>query len=645
MRALISWVISLSMVLGVGVAANAETTQNSPRDQSTPAGTPSNFDIDFVGYQEFSSNPNFHYFFIHFRGLVSAAQFNDNLRSWAAINIDADNDGKRDFRIDSTYSTLDADGASSEAEVFRFDASGEAIEMTECKPIFWAKPGQSRWVGFRLDYECLRLPQSFGMQGYADYIANDDFAFDFAPERTFFTVNHSFRSTPPSSSGNLERPALDQAMRGKVPNPSQPPLALEILSPKIVESVVQIRCARGLGSGWVAAVTLPAGLRDQGFRSFIVTNHHVVEDCLMSKSVELTFNDKSTRTGRVISWDRTNDLAGIVVDRDLPSLTWRGETPKQGWWVGVLGSPLGLSNYLTAGVVARLSPSTGELGITAQINPGNSGGPVFDRLGRVMGTVSWKFGSSEGLGFAKDAPLLCVQIITCTRSDVWTDSPSFTETDGEARIGISFGTLGTVTAGNQTTVTLTITANGVPVPNQSISLSIAGPAFLQANSIVTNASGLATVVVTTTTALSGTAVLTANTRGSVATTVLTIVPAPVIAVPTPTPSPPPSIEYKIIKRTLGGFPESSPVLTTSLRNSIKALVRAYAKAERFTCTGLIKVTNTTRERALIRSRAKSVCDYAESLNPLITTFFQTKIGATSSVGRVLIEIKTPAETW
>jgi hypothetical protein len=105
------------------------------------------------------------------------------------------------------------------------------------------------------------------------------------------------------------------------------------------------------------------------------------------------------------------------------------------------------------------------------------------------------------------------------------------------------------------------------------------------------------------------------------------------------------MEYRIVERTLGGFSPSNSVLTSSLRNSIKALVRAQANAESFTCTGLIRVSSNSRERSLIRSRAKAVCDYAESLNPMLRTFFQTKIGANSSVGRVLVAIKSPRETW
>ena len=104
-------------------------------------------------------------------------------------------------------------------------------------------------------------------------------------------------------------------------------------------------------------------------------------------------------------------------------MNWRGPTPQQGWWAGVIGSPLGYPGILTTGVVSSINTSTFKGTTTAPINHGNSGGPVFDRIGRVIGLATAKYVDSEGFGIFHGTPLLCGKIIVCTGApDVWTGS-------------------------------------------------------------------------------------------------------------------------------------------------------------------------------------------------------------------------------
>jgi hypothetical protein len=155
--------------------------------------------------------------------------------------------------------------------------------------------------------------------------------------------------------------------------------------------------------------------------SFIVTNEHVISSCQESKTVTVVTDEGVEVAGTVVSWDEENDLAGIITGADLPGLTWWGERPAQGWWAGVLGNPRGFTGYLTTGLISTISSDESEIGTTSPLNPGNSGGPIFDREGRVIGTVSWKLLQSEGLGFAKAAPLLCQKIVDCESQAIWSD--------------------------------------------------------------------------------------------------------------------------------------------------------------------------------------------------------------------------------
>lgn len=408
----------------VAVPSAAADLYTSPRDSYTPPGTPSHFDIDQISYTEFASNPEMHYFAIFPKGPIQANQFNDGQRSWAYVSLDSNLDGVADFRIQTTAATL-VESYGSPALVARWQG-GDWVEMADCSALFYGDiDGNSEFVAFTVPYSCFRLPETFAFDAYMDYIGDDNLFYDFYPdnEGQFFTVKHSFGKVPAVSIPR-DKPRTIGKLASKVASPSQAPSALEKLSPKIVESVVTIFCGQGVGSGWSPQIDLAPSHKTAGYQSFIVTNHHVIEDCIGSGTVTLELSDGRSQIGRVVSWDEANDLAGIVTTVKIPGLQWRGEVPKQGWWVGVLGAPRGLSGYLTTGLISIVSADSSTIGTTAPVNPGNSGGPIFDKTGRVLGTVSWKVLESEGLGFAKSNPLLCVNIIDCSGdSTVWTANP------------------------------------------------------------------------------------------------------------------------------------------------------------------------------------------------------------------------------
>jgi hypothetical protein len=136
--------------------------------------------------------------------------------------------------------------------------------------------------------------------------------------------------------------------------------------------------------------------------------------------VSLVLSDQTRVSGYVYAWDEANDVAGILTSTSIAPLNWRGATPEQGWWVGIIGSPLGFPGILTSGIVSSVNTST-FLGTTnAAINPGNSGGPVFDRSGRVIGLATAKYVNAENFGIFNGTPLLCNKILVCTStSQIW----------------------------------------------------------------------------------------------------------------------------------------------------------------------------------------------------------------------------------
>ena len=140
---------------------------------------------------------------------------------------------------------------------------------------------------------------------------------------------------------------------------------------------------------------------------YAVTNNHVVDH---AKSVQVTTDDGTIYTAKVIGTDPKTDLAVIKVDgkNDFPYVKFADQAPKVGDWVVAVGNPFGLGGTVTAGIVSARGRDIGAgpyddyIQIDAPINKGNSGGPAFDVDGNVIGVNTAIYspsGGSVGIGF------------------------------------------------------------------------------------------------------------------------------------------------------------------------------------------------------------------------------------------------------
>ncbi len=140
---------------------------------------------------------------------------------------------------------------------------------------------------------------------------------------------------------------------------------------------------------------------------YAVTNNHVVDH---AKSVQVTTDDGTIHTAKVIGTDAKTDLALIKVDgkNDFPFVKFADHSPRIGDWVVAVGNPFGLGGTVTAGIVSARGRDIGAgpyddyVQIDAPINKGNSGGPAFDVSGDVIGVNTAIFspsGGSVGIGF------------------------------------------------------------------------------------------------------------------------------------------------------------------------------------------------------------------------------------------------------
>ena len=147
---------------------------------------------------------------------------------------------------------------------------------------------------------------------------------------------------------------------------------------------------RGAGSGFIVT---PDG--------YILTNAHVVAD---ADEVTVRLADRREFQAEVIGADLRTDVAVVKIDTtNLP--TARVGDPAQlqtGEWVVAIGSPFGLENSATAGIVSATSRAVGGdsslpfIQTDVAVNPGNSGGPLFNMRGEVIGINSMIFSASGG---------------------------------------------------------------------------------------------------------------------------------------------------------------------------------------------------------------------------------------------------------
>ncbi len=141
---------------------------------------------------------------------------------------------------------------------------------------------------------------------------------------------------------------------------------------------------------------------------YILTNAHVVD---AADEVVVKLLDKREFKAKIIGTDRRTDIALVKIEATgLPKVTIGDPTRlKVGEWVAAIGSPFGLENTMTAGIVSakgRALPQENYVPFIqtdVAINPGNSGGPLFNLAGEVVGINSQIYsrtGGSVGLSFA-----------------------------------------------------------------------------------------------------------------------------------------------------------------------------------------------------------------------------------------------------
>jgi serine protease Do len=145
---------------------------------------------------------------------------------------------------------------------------------------------------------------------------------------------------------------------------------------------------RGVGSGFILTAD-----------GYVMTNAHVVEG---AEEVLVTLPDKREFKAKPVGFDKRTDVAVVKIEATgLPAVKI-GDVSRLrvGEWVMAIGSPFGLENSVTAGIVSAKQRDTGDylpfIQTDVAINPGNSGGPLINMRGEVVGINSQIYSRSGG---------------------------------------------------------------------------------------------------------------------------------------------------------------------------------------------------------------------------------------------------------
>jgi len=176
----------------------------------------------------------------------------------------------------------------------------------------------------------------------------------------------------------------------------------------------QPRPTRGVGSGFIID---PKG--------YILTNNHVIDG---ATRITIGLLTGERFRGKVIGIDKETDLAIIKIEapHDLPVMKFGDSNAAQvGDWVLAIGSPFGLDQTVTAGIISKKERDSQTftsfqrfLQTDAAINRGNSGGPLVNMHGEAIGVnsqIATLTGDYNGIGFAlpsNEAKFVCQQILT-----------------------------------------------------------------------------------------------------------------------------------------------------------------------------------------------------------------------------------------
>jgi len=189
---------------------------------------------------------------------------------------------------------------------------------------------------------------------------------------------------------------------------------------KLEVSVVTVFCdvSENQGSQGTAFAVNLEGYTDMG-RTALMTNHHVIEDCIDQGALTIQNYDGKIFDVVLENYDPENDLALLSADIEMSYLDLTDYPPQAGYWVMSYGTADGVEGSIAIGNVLNITTDN-EILITAALSQGNSGGPLIDNEGNVFG-VSTAVMTTElsQYNIVGSLDRFCAVILECDGKDYW----------------------------------------------------------------------------------------------------------------------------------------------------------------------------------------------------------------------------------
>ncbi|SMP51070.1 serine protease Do [Neorhodopirellula lusitana] len=258
------------------------------------------------------------------------------------------------------------------------------------------------WIGTLLGGLIISLPQHTQSQAFADQQFRERAATQNL--NTAQDLSSAFRTVSEAMRPSVVSISTKTDVRARLRN--LPPNLRRQLPPGFEQQLEQGNRGlqpqqQGQGSGVI--------VRNDGY---ILTNNHVVEG---ADIVTVELNEGVKVDAEVVGTDPETDLAVLKIERDNLHAVPFGDSDaiRVGDWVLAIGSPFGLDQTVTAGIISGKNRVQGIvdggrgfedfLQTDAAINPGNSGGPLVNLRGELVGintAILSRSGASAGIGFA-----------------------------------------------------------------------------------------------------------------------------------------------------------------------------------------------------------------------------------------------------
>lgn len=220
------------------------------------------------------------------------------------------------------------------------------------------------------------------------------------------------------------------------------PANLETLIETARAATVTVYCGNSVGSGWgIDLGDDPDSSEDDNYPYEIVTNYHVIEDCIDGYGITFRFaGGDQEYEAQLYSYDSSfydsdeglNDIALLMTEQEVPSLPTSAEPPMPGDWVMAVGNPESfifndMDGHVTFGHVSNFKSGYEFVVTDAAINHGNSGGPLINSFGEVIGTNTWgdDRATTDNISYAIGIPLICKAFVDCVEGDsmLWGNPP------------------------------------------------------------------------------------------------------------------------------------------------------------------------------------------------------------------------------